>query len=282
MWIWLSLVSACLLGLYDVCKKKALGSNSVLWVLFAATGLSTLFLAPWLRAGTPAEHLQLSFKAVLVTTSWVSGLLGMKFLPLTTVSTIKGSRPVFVVIFSILLFGEKLALLQWVGVLLALGALALLSVSSKKEVGAEARTRGFVHMGISVLAGVASALYDKYIMAQMEPVFVQSWSNLYITVILALCLGVQALLQRDNFKKFEWDWTLVIIAVLITVSDFIYFYSLKSPGSMLSIISVVRRSSVIFTFIFGALIFKERNVKVKAFALSVMAAGVLLLLLCTR
>lgn len=282
MWIWLSLVSACLLGLYDVCKKKALGSNSVLWVLFAATGLSTLFLAPWLRAGTPAEHLQLSFKAVLVTTSWVSGLLGMKFLPLTTVSTIKGSRPVFVVLFSILLFGEKLALLQWVGVLLALSALGLLSVSSKKEVGAEARTRGFVHMGISVLAGVASALYDKYIMAQMEPVFVQSWSNLYITVILALCLGVQALLQRDNFKKFEWDWTLVIIAVLITVSDFIYFYSLKSPGSMLSIISVVRRSSVIFTFIFGALIFKERNVKVKAFALSVMAAGVLLLLLCTR
>lgn len=282
MWIWLSLVSACLLGLYDVCKKKALGSNSVLWVLFAATGLSTLFLAPWLRAGTPAEHLQLSFKAVLVTTSWVSGLLGMKFLPLTTVSTIKGSRPVFVVLFSILLFGEKLALLQWVGVLLALSALGLLSVSSKKEVGAEARTRGFVHMGISVLAGVASALYDKYIMAQMEPVFVQSWSNLYITVILALCLGVQALLQRDNFKKFEWDWALVIIAVLITVSDFIYFYSLKSPGSMLSIISVVRRSSVIFTFIFGALIFKERNVKVKAFALSVMAAGVLLLLLCTR
>ena len=282
MWIWLSLVSACLLGLYDVCKKKALGSNSVLWVLFAATGLSTLFLAPWLRAGTPAEHLQLSFKAVLVTTSWVSGLLGMKFLPLTTVSTIKGSRPVFVVLFSILLFGEKLALLQWVGVLLALSALGLLSVSSKKEVGAEARTRGFVHMGISVLAGVASALYDKYIMAQMEPVFVQSWSNLYITVILALCLGVQALLQRDNFKKFEWDWTLVIIAVLITVSDFIYFYSLKSPGSMLSIISVMRRSSVIFTFIFGALIFKERNVKVKAFALSVMAAGVLLLLLCTR
>ena len=282
MWIWLSLVSACLLGLYDVCKKKALGSNSVLWVLFAATGLSTLFLAPWLRAGTPAEHLQLSFKAVLVTTSWVSGLLGMKFLPLTTVSTIKGSRPVFVVLFSILLFGQKLALLQWVGVLLALSALGLLSVSSKKEVGAEARTRGFVHMGISVLAGVASALYDKYIMAQMEPVFVQSWSNLYITVILALCLGVQALLQRDNFKKFEWDWTLVIIAVLITVSDFIYFYSLKSPGSMLSIISVMRRSSVIFTFIFGALIFKERNVKVKAFALSVMAAGVLLLLLCTR
>lgn len=278
MWIWLSLVSACLLGLYDVCKKKALRDNGVLWVLLAATGLSTLFLAPWLRVGAPSDHLQLAFKAVLVTTSWVSGLIGMKYLPLTTVSTIKGSRPVFVVLFSILLFGEKLEALQWVGVLLALTALVLLSLSSKKEVESQARLRGFIQMGVSVLAGVASALYDKHIMAQMEPIFVQSWSNLYITILLALCLGCQALFLKGSFKSFKWDWTLVLIAVLITASDFIYFYSLKAPGSMLSIISVVRRSSVIFTFIFGALFFKERNVKEKAFALTVMAAGVMLLL----
>lgn len=282
MWIWLSLVSACLLGLYDVCKKKALGDNGVLWVLFAATAFSTLFLAPWLRVGPASDHLQLAVKAVLVTTSWVSGLIGMKYLPLTTVSTLKGSRPVFVVLFSILLFGEKLEALQWVGVLLSLTALVLLSLSSKKEIGAQAQLKGFVQMGISVLAGVASALYDKHIMAQMEPIFVQSWSNLYITVLLAACLGAQSLFMKESFKRFTWDWTLVLIAVLITASDFIYFYSLKAPGSMLSIISVVRRSSVIFTFIFGALFFKERNVKEKAFALAIMASGVLLLLVCTR
>jgi hypothetical protein len=48
-------------------------------------------------------------------------------------------------------------------------------------------------MGISVLTGVASALYDKYIMKGMEPMFVQSWTNLFITIILALCVLVKRL-----------------------------------------------------------------------------------------
>ena len=280
MWIWLSLISACLLGLYDVCKKKALGTNSVLWVLLAATALSALFLSPFLKIGPMEDHLALMLKAVLVTTSWISGLIGMKYLPLTTVSTIKGSRPMFVVLFSILLFGEKLEVLQWVGVILALTAIVMLSVSSKKDVESEARLKGFIQMGISVLAGVASALYDKHIMTEMEPLFVQSWSNVYITVLLALCLLVQRVTTKD-FKGFRWDWTLLLTAVLITASDCIYFYSLKAPGSMLSIISVVRRSSVIFTFIFGAMFFKEKNIREKAVALAIMLAGVALLLVTT-
>jgi len=278
MWIWLSLISACLLGLYDVCKKKALRANGVLWVLFAATLFSTFFLAPFLRIGPVCNHLSLAIKAVLVTTSWVSGLLGMKYLPLTTVSTVKGSRPVFVVLFSIVLFGERLEALQWVGVLLALSALVLLSISSKKEIGKENSLKGFVHMGISVLTGVASALYDKHIMSSMEPLFVQSWSNLYISVLLFAAICVKAIHDGSGRERFHWDWTLLLIAVLITAADFLYFYSLKIPGAMLSVISVVRRSSVIFTFIFGALFFNEKNIKEKAFALTVMLAGVALLL----
>ena len=102
MWLWLSVCSALLLGVYDIAKKRALNRNGVYWILVGTTALTSLFLSPFLSAGPFSDHLSLMLKAVLVSVSWVSGLKAMERLPLTTVSTIKASRPMFVVIFSII------------------------------------------------------------------------------------------------------------------------------------------------------------------------------------
>ena len=192
MWLWMTLASALMLGIYDVFKKQALKNNGVLWVLLAATALSTLFLCPFLTAGSMDDHLRIILKAVLVTVSWVSGLIGLKLLPITTVSTLKASRPFFVVLFSIILFGERLNAWQWAGVALALLALTLLSGVSKKEGFAFSKSKGVAAMAVSILAGVASALYDKHIISGMEPLFLQSWGNFYITVLLVICVLVKA------------------------------------------------------------------------------------------
>ena len=279
MWALLAVFSAVLLGLYDVAKKKALQQNGVLAVLLVATALSTLFVSPFLSAGPAKDLLRLALKAVLVTLSWISGMIGLKLLPLTTVSTIKGSRPVFVVLFSILLFGEKLNWMQWVGIAIVLVALWLLGRTSKGDGSVKARRTGFIFMGVSIVTGVASALYDKHIIAGMEPMFVQSWTNLFITVILAICVGVKALIDGEKREKIRWDWMLLVVAVLITGADALYFFALKQPGALLSVISVVRRASVLVTFIFGAIIFRETNVRAKALNMLLLATGVVILLL---
>ncbi|MCR5326901.1 MAG: DMT family transporter [Bacteroidales bacterium] len=305
MWLFLAVLSAILLGLYDVAKKQALRKNGVLTVLLVATAFSTLFLSPFLRLGPLKDHLQLLFKAVLVTGSWVSGLAALNLLPLTTVSTFKGSRPVFVVLFSVLLFGEKLDWMQWLGVAIVLGALFLLGHTSRKDASAEVRRSGFIFLGISILTGVASALYDKHIMSSLEPLFVQSWTNLFITLLLALCVLVSRIVchserseesrsfgqrpQDDNkgchserseeSKPFRWDWTLLLVAVLITGADMLYFFALKQPDALLSIISTVRRTSIIVTFVCGALLFREGNIREKSLNLLMMAAGLALLLI---
>jgi transporter family protein len=302
MWVLLAVFSAILLGTYDVAKKQALRKNGTFAVLLVATALSTLFVSPFLRIGPAQDHLKLALKAVLVTASWVSGMEGLKRLPLTTVSTIKGSRPVFVVLFSIILFGERLNWMQWLGIAIVLGALYMLGFTSRRDASAQVRKTGFIWMGISVLTGVASALYDKYIMKGMEPMFVQSWTNLFITVILALCVLVKRLAvsgragraSSDRLRprsrewegalparsdKFRWDWTLVLVAVLITGADALYFFALKQPDALLSIISVVRRASVLVTFVLGAIIFHEGNIRAKGLNMLLMAAGVVLLLI---
>ena len=337
----MAVMSAVLLGLYDVAKKKALQKNGVFAVLLVATALSTLFLSPFFRLGPAGDYLKLGFKAVLVTLSWISGMIGLKLLPITTVSTIKGSRPVFVVLLSIIIYGERLNWMQWSGIALALLALYLLGRTSRADGTVRARRTGFIWMGVSVVTGVASALYDKHIIAGMEPLFVQCWTNLFITIILAICVGVQRLSSgasiSRNFRyassppaqapgpprscghgrpqfletespldnrsaeedsnakdsetdapedtgkraknRFRWDWMLVVVAVLITGADALYFFSLKEPGALLSVISVIRRGSVLVTFVFGAILFKEGNIRAKGLNMLLMAAGVVLLLL---
>jgi len=278
MWLWMTLASALLLGIYDVFKKQALKNNGVLWVLLGATALSTLFLCPFLSAGTANEHLRIVLKAVLVTISWVSGLIGLKLLPITTVSTLKASRPFFVVIFSIILFGERLNGWQWAGVALALLALTLLSGVSKKEGFAFSKSKGVAAMAVSILAGVASALYDKHIISGMEPLFLQSWGNFYITILLVICVLVKALIDKEKRERFHWDWLIVVIAVFITGADMLYFFALKQEGALLSVISLIRRCSVVVTFVLGAIVFKESKVKEKAVDLAILMAGMGLLL----
>ena len=286
----MAVFSAVLLGFYDAAKKQALKKNGVLTVLLAATALSTLFVSPWLKPGPAVAFMQLGFKAVLVTASWVSGMEALRLLPLTTVSTVKASRPVFVVLFSILLFGERLNLMQWAGVVIVLGALYLLGYTSRTDAGARTRKIGFLWMAVSIVTGVASALYDKHIIQGMEPLFVQSWTNLFITVLLALCVAVMWLLRRrrdalpsgaqgNDGMGFRWDWTILLVAVLITAADALYFFSLKQPDALLSVISVVRRTSVLVTFLCGVLLFREGNIRAKGLNMLLMVAGVALLLL---
>ena len=286
MWLWLALGSALLLGVYDVAKKRALQYNSVYWILLCATALTTLFLSPFLSARPIADHYPLIFKAVLVSVSWISGLKAMECLPLTTVSTIKASRPMFVVIFSILIFGERLNLVQWLGVAVVMTALFLSTRSSHHDTDKMTSAKGVLFMAFSVLSGAASALWDKMILQRLEPLFVQSWTNLYITVLLALCvIGWRGLSRPDRGRQtaechqFQWDWWIVVVAVLITAADALYFFSLKQPGALLSVISVIRRASVIITFLCGAVFFKEGNLKAKSFNLLLMAAGVVMLLI---
>ncbi len=278
MWVWFSVCSAVLLGFYDVAKKQALKSNGVLWILLCSTGLSALFLCPFLSSGSLEDHLSLVLKAVLVSSSWVSGLIALKLLPLTTASTIKASRPMFVVIFSIILFGERLSPLQWAGVVLVMAALLLLSRSSRKEGIDFSSDKGVAWMVVSVLTGAASALYDKHILAHLQPMFVQSWSNIYITALLSLLMLGRYLRDRGGFEGLRPDWKLALIAVLITISDALYFYAVKDEGALLSVISMIRRSSVVITFLFGAVVFKENHIKDKATDLVILLGGIALLL----
>ena len=218
-------------------------------------------------------HLMVVLKAFIVLSSWICGYFGLKHLPLTIVGPINATRPVMVLVGALLFFGEKLNVYQWIGVLLALVSIFLMSRAGKKE-DIDFKSNKWVWcLGLATVMGAVSGLYDKFIMKSLNPMFVQSWFNFYQMIIMTLICGLIWYPSRHKSTPFTWKWCIPLIAIVICIGDFAYFTSLSDPESMISVVSLVRRSSVIISFICGVLIFKERNIKAKVFDLALILLG---------
>lgn len=100
-------------------------------------------------------------------------------------------------------------------------------------------------------------------------------------VIILIIYKIKGLKNTLAFTKqqnaFHWKWTILFISVFLSVADFAYFYALSLPGAMISIVSMVRRGSVIVSFICGAIILRERNLKAKIIDLVFILTGMVFL-----
>lgn len=300
MWLILAFCSAVLLGLYDVSKKKALLNNAVLPVLFFNTVICSLIFIPFIvlssttnvldgtvfyvEQSTWAEHKYIILKACIVLSSWVFGYFAMKHLPITIVGPINATRPVMVLVGAMLVFGERLNVWQWIGVLLAIVSFFLLSRSGKKEGVNFTHNRWIFFLVVAAVLGAVSGLYDKYLMAPPENggvgqsrMVVQSWYNIYQFCLMGCAIFAIWYPTRKKTTPFHWRWSIVFISIFLSIADFVYFYALSLPGAMISIVSMVRRGSVVVSFFCGAMLFKEKNLTSKLIDMLFVILGMIFL-----
>ena len=223
---------------------------------------------PELRA-----HLLVVLKAFIVLSSWICGYFGLKHLPLTIVGPINATRPVLVLVGAMLIFGERLNIYQWIGVAFALSSIFLMSRAGKKENIDFKRNKWIWCVAAATIMGAVSGLYDKFIMKSLSPMFVQSWFNFYQMIIMMVICAFLWYPKRHNTTAFTWKWSIPLISLFICIADFAYFSSLNNPESMISVVSLVRRGSVIVSFTCAVLIFKERNIKAKLLDLALLLTG---------
>jgi transporter family protein len=304
MWLFLAFMSAALLGFYDSFKKKALQGNAVIPVLFLNTVFCSLIFLPLIilsAAGTlPVGstfhvgeggwemHRYIILKSVIVLSSWLAGYIGMKHLPLTIVGPINATRPVMVLVGALLVFGERLNAWQWAGVAVAVTSFFMLSKSGKREGINFSHNKWIGCIVLAAVLGAVSGLYDKYLMASpanggvgLDRMAVQSWYNIYQSIMMLVMLLIIWLPRRTK-DRFHWNWTIVGISIFLSAADFVYFYALSLPGAMISIVSMIRRSSVIVSFLFGAVFFHEHNLKAKAVDLVLVLLSMVLLFIGSK
>ena len=319
MWLLLAFTSAALLGFYDVFKKQALKNNAVVPVLTLNTLFCSLIFLPFVVLSAMGQisetsifyvpvcgwevHKYIVLKAVIVLSSWLCGYIAIKNLPLTIVGPINATRPVMVLLGAIFVFGEHLNLYQWIGVLLAILSFFLLSRSGKKE-GIDFRHNRWIVMAVLASAfGAVSGLYDKYLLAPVESggvglnrMVVQSYFTFYQFLMMCVVLFTIHRIRRSvveripagkpsrlsDYTPFHWHWAIPLISLFLSVADFAYFYALSLPAALISVVSMIRRSSVIVSFTVGALAFHEKNLRAKAVDLVLVLLSMVFLYLGSK
>jgi bacterial/archaeal transporter family protein len=295
MWLFLAVFSSFLLGVYDLFKKSSLKRNAFLPVLFLATctgAILFLFIVGFSRAGiidpgseifvpvsTLKAHGYFFLKAVIVGVSWFFAYMALSNLPITIVVPIRSTGPIWTVTGAFLIFHERFNFYQWSGIVLAIISSYMFALAGKKEGITFHKNKWVLAIVAATLIGSVSSLFDKYLLQHYHRMAIQAWFSIYMVVVLLPFLLVLWVPKRKNGLDFHWRWTIPAIGITLSMADFLYFYALSYPSALIGVISVIRRSSVIIAFTFGAILFKEDNIKSKAIALLGILIGVVFLVL---
>jgi bacterial/archaeal transporter family protein len=296
MWLLFATLSAGLIGLYEVARKAAVANNAALPTLLAATlsglvcllplALGSLFDVDWISRSSfrvenlsPLGHLLVACKSLLVTTGWALGYAAVRELPISIAAPLRASSPVFTVLLALLLFGERPTTANWLGMaLLFSGYLGFASVGRREGIRFfESRPVFMLLLGTFIAS--LSGLYDKYLLQMVElPVTTMQFWFTFDNVLIQTAL-VGALWWKTRAQDaFHFRWAAAVAGLMLVLADQLYMRAVAMDGALISVISLTRRSSVLVSFVFGGLLFREGLLLRKAAPLSLILAGVLLLL----
>jgi len=299
MWLLLAFISALFLGTYDVFKKVSLQGNAVIPVILTSICFSSIILLPFLIVSRffPSllidsiffvpqvdfrTHLFLILKAVIVLSSWLFAYFGMKNLPISLASPIKATQPMWTVVGAMVIFGEKLNFYQAAGISVTLISFFMFSIIGKKEGISLKTNKWFWFIIMATLTGAISGLYDKYLMQQFNSMAVQTYYTFYQAIIMGLITMFLWAPTKNRTTPFQFRWSIALISVFLVTADFVYFYALTLPDSMISVVSTIRRSGVIVPFIYGAMVMHDKNIKLKLIDLAGVLVGMFLLYLGSK
>jgi len=313
MWTILAFISALCLGFYDISKKIALRDNKVIDVLTLSVCISSLLLAiplflsrfcPEMMEGSlfyvPRMNLQAHLftvlKSAIVLSSWVFAYISLKHLPISVVSPMQATRPMWTLIGALLLFGERLNAWQWVGVCLAIGTVFIFSFKGKKKISnlkSQISNKYYVALVLAILIGACSGLYDKYLMRRFDHNAVQVYYTFYQAVMMLIVWTIDRFVQRvknkdKNVSKnshkslFLTPYSLlpiVLISVFLIISDNVYMLALRDPDSLIAVVSTIRRGGAVIGFAYGLLFLKEQDPLPKILCMLGICAGLICLAL---
>ncbi|MBQ7439015.1 MAG: EamA family transporter [Paludibacteraceae bacterium] len=297
MWTVLAFISALCLGCYDICKKIALRRNAVVDVLTISVCVSACILciplllsrvAPETMADTPffvpsldlQAHLYTLLKSVIVLSSWIFAYISLKHLPISVVSPVQATRPMWTLLGALFLFHEYLNSWQWAGVLIAIGTVFVFSFRNKNQIkNNKVDAVYYVCLALAVLIGACSGLYDKYLMRRYDHNAVQVYYTFYqaLMMIVVWLVMHRKELSRRLLPVIYWTPAVFLISVFLVVSDNVYMLALRDPDSLIAVVSTIRRGGTVLGFAYGLIWLKEKDPLHKILCMIGICAGLLCL-----
>ena len=286
LWFYLSLACALSVALVDVLSKKALG-------------LSDPFVIAWVRLGYAIPFLALSFLWIAVppldgTFFWALLFLlpletaalvlythALRESPLSLTIPFLALTPVFLIGIAFVMLGERPDLSGTAGILLIAMGAYLLNIHTRNE-GWLAPLRAILREGGSRKMIVVALLYS--LTASLGKVAIQHSSPAFFGAVYFPMIALVSLPYFGVTAGRRGFHTLVSQKGLFLLIGFIQTVMIFTHVLAISLVEVpymiaVKRTSLLFTIIFGYLFFRETRIRERLLGAACMVAGVVLILI---
>ncbi len=281
MWFILSILSALSWSLTDVFGKKLSTDYKILPILTYRYLFSIPFLAIYFIF-IEIPHINPKFWTtiiVLLPLELTASILYLKAIvisPISLVTPFIAFTPIFLLLSSFIILGEKVSLQGAIGVILITTGAYKMNSSSKDLLLPFKKI--FQKKGILLMLIVAliysitsnlGKLAIRYSSASFMGVFYTSLLGIVFTM-LVLIKGERLTPKRMNFSLSAIGFfnAIMMITHLVAIQYIQVAYMIA-----------VKRSSMLFSVVFGYLIFKETGIRNRLFSALLMMIGVLLILL---
>ena len=184
-WVILTVLYAVFNGLFQCSKKKATEKNSIYEVLAWFSLISLLLVAFTSKNIFTIEWASLLIilgKSAVVLISWILGVYALNNMPISLYSVINLSRIIFSVIMSVILLGEKITILVFIGIIIVIMGLVLVNRDSNEKEKKETSLKLVSIVLFASLLNSISAIIDKRILQHVNSNQLQFWFLLFLTI----------------------------------------------------------------------------------------------------
>lgn len=293
MWILLVFVYGIIKGLREICKKKSLEKNSVTEVLLVYTFLSLLICTPQIPNAvglTVNQYLWIALKSFVIFIAWIAGFKAIKKLPISLCGVLDLSRVLFASLLGVVVLGEKITFFKGIGLLFVSAGLLFLKFNPfvKREKMSSSELNSIVVTDeqkkssntfficlafLSCILNAVSGLLDKILMKEMNSSQLQFWYTFFLVVYYSVYAIVRRIKINRSVWKNIWVW---FLAVGIIVMDKALFIANGYPESQVTIMTMIKQSSVIIAILSGKFIFREKNILHKIICAAIIIIGILI------
>lgn len=285
----MSLASAFFLATSDALVKKAVKNEDeylVAWFRMFFTLpvlIFTLLLVPWPKLNATffrAFLIALPFELITV----VLYIKALKHSPLSLTMPFLALTPVFLIVVSYVVLGEKVSFWGGFGIFCIAAGSYLLNFDELRKgffepFNAIWRERGSLFMiGVALLYSITSSL-GKIAIEHSSPLFFAATYFIVLNIAfvpIALCMGrgsLKSFLQRKKYRNLFVPGICYAMMVILHMSAI----KLTKVAYMISI----KRTSLLMAVLYGYFLFREEKIRSRFFGASLMLVGFVLIVTAT-
>ncbi len=277
MWILLTLFYGLAKGARDGIKKKALEKSGVMEVLFLHTALAFLLTIPFssdIYLIEPIYYFWIFLKSFVIFLAWILAFVSIKKMPISLYGIMDTARMLFSTVIALAFLGETMTLLKGIGLMLVLSGLVLVNVGNNHNSDGNVKLKYMVFSLLACLFNAISGCMDKALMqtGEITALQLQFWYMLYLTLMYGIyVLAARVPIRLSTVKTNYW---IVILSVLFVMADRALFVANADLNSEVTVMTLIKQSSVIVTVLSGKLFFDEKHILKRTVCAAIVVAGI--------